>query len=196
MLYYHVRLWQKEPPKKAVEVSLDLIFEDLESRFLEPYGRGSPITINGKTIPIDKLDRINISRSEENAGQIRQILERENSESQDIFSIAAIASINSHAIASHAEDVTDEYITGPPGRVFSSDVPSPTRLQPPKDAREVFVVHGRNLAARDALFDFLRTIDLHPLEWSEAIQGTGRASPYIGETLMQRFRQRMLLLSF
>ena len=50
-------------------------------------------------------------------------------------------------------------------------------------ARVVFVVHGRNLVARDALFDFLRAIDLHPLEWSEAVRAAGRPSPYIGEIL-------------
>ena len=50
-------------------------------------------------------------------------------------------------------------------------------------ARVVFVVHGRNLVSRDALFDFLRAIDLHPLEWSEAVRAAGRPSPYIGEIL-------------
>lgn len=186
MLYHHVRLWPKEPPRSAAEVSLDLTFEDLESRFLEPYRKGSSITIDGKTIPIDNLERINITRSEGNAEQIRQILIRELRE-KGVSESRIKWSISRETIARNAEDVTDEYISGPPGRVFASDAPSPTTLQPPKDAREVFVVHGRNLIARDALFDFLRTIDLHPLEWSEAIQKTGRASPYIGEILDAAF---------
>ena len=57
------------------------------------------------------------------------------------------------------------------------------QAQPSRDAREVFVIHGRNAAARDALFDFLRSIDLRPLEWSEALQATGKPSPYIKEVL-------------
>lgn len=53
----------------------------------------------------------------------------------------------------------------------------------PKDARKVFVVHGRNLEARNSLFRFLRSINLTPLEWSQAISMTDKASPFIGEIL-------------
>jgi hypothetical protein len=45
------------------------------------------------------------------------------------------------------------------------------------------VVHGRNSDARDSLFRFLRSIGLSPLEWSQAIKETGKASPFIGEIL-------------
>ena len=55
------------------------------------------------------------------------------------------------------------------------------------DTRKVFVVHGRNNAAREALFTLLRAIGLHPLEWSEIVQATGKASPYIGEVLEKGF---------
>jgi predicted nucleotide-binding protein len=51
------------------------------------------------------------------------------------------------------------------------------------DPRKVWVVHGRNLAARDVLFDFLRAINLVPLEWEEALSRTRGGSPYIGEVL-------------
>lgn len=51
------------------------------------------------------------------------------------------------------------------------------------DARIVFVVHGRNSDARRGLFQFLRSIGLQPLEWSQAVEKTGKASPYIGEVL-------------
>lgn len=52
-----------------------------------------------------------------------------------------------------------------------------------KDNRNVFVVHGRNLDARNSLFRFLRSIGLRPLEWSQAVTGTGEASPFIGNIL-------------
>lgn len=51
------------------------------------------------------------------------------------------------------------------------------------DTKRVFVVHGRDDAVRTGMFDFLRAIGLNPMEWSEAIQLTGKASPYIGEIL-------------
>ena len=50
-------------------------------------------------------------------------------------------------------------------------------------SRKIFVVHGRNAAARFAIFAFLRSIGLAPIEWSQAIAATGKASPYIGEVI-------------
>lgn len=51
----------------------------------------------------------------------------------------------------------------------------------------VFVVHGRNLPARDAVNAFLRSLGLKPLEWSQAVSLTGSGSPYIGEVLDRAF---------
>jgi predicted nucleotide-binding protein len=55
------------------------------------------------------------------------------------------------------------------------------------ERRRVFVVHGRNNAARDAMFAFLRSLGLQPIEWSQAIAMTGEASPYIGKVLDTAF---------
>ncbi|HEY8722128.1 nucleotide-binding protein [Pengzhenrongella sp.] len=55
--------------------------------------------------------------------------------------------------------------------------------EPAVDARSVFVVHGCNEALRRAMFDFLRSINLSPMEWSHALQLTGEGSPYIGQVL-------------
>jgi predicted nucleotide-binding protein len=52
-----------------------------------------------------------------------------------------------------------------------------------EDPRIIFVVYGRNLEVRNSLFRFLRVIGLRPLEWSQAIRETGKASPFIGEIL-------------
>ncbi|MCK6428480.1 MAG: nucleotide-binding protein [Burkholderiaceae bacterium] len=53
----------------------------------------------------------------------------------------------------------------------------------------VFVVHGRDLAARDAVFAFVRSIGLRPLEWTQAIKLTKKGSPYVGEVLDAAFRE-------
>ena len=53
--------------------------------------------------------------------------------------------------------------------------------------RTVFVVHGRNEPARLAIFSFLRSIGLQPIEWSQAVAATGEASPYIGTVLDSAF---------
>ncbi|WP_166790674.1 MULTISPECIES: nucleotide-binding protein [unclassified Cryobacterium] len=60
--------------------------------------------------------------------------------------------------------------------------------------KKVFVVHGRNEAARDAMFSFLRSIGLQPIEWDQAIAATGQGSPYIGHVLDVAFEQGQALV--
>lgn len=60
-------------------------------------------------------------------------------------------------------------------------------MSPHLDARNVFVVHGRNMVARDEMFIFLRSIGLRPLEWSQVVTMTGIATPYIGDILETAF---------
>lgn len=45
------------------------------------------------------------------------------------------------------------------------------------------VVYGRDTDATEALFAWLRTIDLRPQEWMELVGATGVATPYTGEVL-------------
>jgi len=56
------------------------------------------------------------------------------------------------------------------------------------DEHKVFVVfHKRNERAHRAMFHFLRSIGLHPTEWLEAIEATGRSTPSIMEILDRLF---------
>jgi predicted nucleotide-binding protein len=64
--------------------------------------------------------------------------------------------------------------------------------KPPVDSdvdksNRVFVVHGRNVKAREASYTFLCSMGLDPIEFSEAIYQTGKRTPYIGEILDQAF---------
>jgi hypothetical protein len=51
------------------------------------------------------------------------------------------------------------------------------------DTKRVFVIHGRNEAARNAMFAFLRAIGLSPIEWSDAVATTAEPNPFIGTVL-------------
>src|SRR5260370_23916356 len=76
----------------------------------------------------------------------------------------------------------DVIINGLPG-VPGSAPAQAARWQDADRQRRVFVVHGRNRAARRAMFDFLRSIGLFPIEWSQARELTGKPAPYTGEIL-------------
>lgn len=58
----------------------------------------------------------------------------------------------------------------------------------------VFVVHGRDLGARDAVFAFVRSIGLRPLEWTQALRLTKKGSPYVGEILDAAFREAAAII--
>jgi predicted nucleotide-binding protein len=45
------------------------------------------------------------------------------------------------------------------------------------DGRSVFIVHGRNTAARDELAKFLRHLDAKPITWTQAAADTSKPSP-------------------
>jgi len=49
--------------------------------------------------------------------------------------------------------------------------------------RKVFVIYGRDEKTTKAFYEFFRSIDLQPIEWEQAIELTGKASPYIGDIL-------------
>lgn len=144
--------------------------EDLDARYLDPYRKGQSIVINGRIITGDDLERVEIFESERPAGHLSSIPD------------------------GMMRDVTSNFITGPPGSLVDPNVPPDQEFRPAANAREVFVVHGKNLDAKDAIFQFLRAIGLDPLEWSVAVQSTGRPSPYIGEILEVAFSRAQAVL--
>jgi len=60
--------------------------------------------------------------------------------------------------------------------------------------RRVFVVYGRNEQVRKAVFEFLRSLGLRPLEWSQAVSVTGQGSPYVGEVLNQALQSAQAIV--
>lgn len=66
---------------------------------------------------------------------------------------------------------------------------NPRRRPKPKDPRKVVVVYGRDKKLRDALYAFLRSIGLDPIEWGQAMKATGKAQPSIPETVDAAFRE-------
>lgn len=57
------------------------------------------------------------------------------------------------------------------------------------DARKVFVVYGRDTPAKDALFGFLRSLDLQPMEWEHVVHLSGQGSPFIGQSIQRAFEE-------
>jgi predicted nucleotide-binding protein len=74
-----------------------------------------------------------------------------------------------------------------PGAAARSAPPRRNGKKATKTANSVFVVHGRDSVARDAVFSFLRAIGIKPIEWTSALAMSKKAAPYIGEVLDAAF---------
>jgi predicted nucleotide-binding protein len=61
--------------------------------------------------------------------------------------------------------------------------------------RVVWVVHGRNEAARKSMYEFLRAIGLDPREWSQAVVETAEGSPYVGEVIERAFSKAQAIVA-
>jgi len=181
MAYYHVRISTKSNPSHD-EVRLDLSLEQLTNRFLTPYNHGKPITIGGKTVPIDDLDKIVITTTDSNSEQIRPIVDAENRASPVITSIPI-----EWEIADHGNDVTDDLITGPPGNSSIPQAPatSNARKTPEEHAtivtgsgsKDVFLCHASEDKA-DAVLPFAEVLqsaqisywlDMGEIKWGDSL---------------------------
>ena len=71
-----------------------------------------------------------------------------------------------------------------------------TRGAKPRKRRgkKVLVVHGRDSALRNAMFQFLRSIGLEPIEWSKAVKATKKAAPYNREILERAFNDAVAVV--
>lgn len=174
--YYQVRI--RDSARKSVEIYRDLSLDQVLTRVVQPYELDEPITLSGTTYVPSQVDQVEIAVTHaplRNLGEAKQVeLKRRKINSPLHFA-------ESYAF-DDARQVTDDLIQGAPGyKKPRRSIVVPTGIQ--VDRSRVFVVHGRDLRARDGLFAFLRSLGLDPIEWDEAKAATGKGSPYTGEIL-------------
>jgi predicted nucleotide-binding protein len=166
---FHVRVWW---PNSNWAYALNLTEEDVKRRFVEPWLRAQPVVAQGI--------HFNVGYWRVEVREYATVPETGEAYMVWIYQV------------SKGKNVTDRFITKPYGadRPPEAAQPStPPDLKPTHavDPRTVMVVHGRDLGIRDAMFAFLRALDLAPLEWSQLVRLTGEGSPYVGRVLQRAF---------
>jgi hypothetical protein len=180
-MYYHVTITTRSKGMDPV-IALDLSEERLRGVISDARRRGDPIVLKGRTVPWDDVYEVKVCRTEQPAATNRAEAERQ-WRNGPLMPVGV-----DWYLARMGDDVTDEFVTGQVGRPDARQDPQESRVKPGHEA-DVFVIHGRNRAVRDALFGFLNALGLHPLEWDELVHRTGEGTPYNGRVLQAAFEE-------
>lgn len=154
-MYYHIIIKPKSD-RLYGEYKTDLTIEQLISRYIEPYQQGNPITINGKTIQPDDIERITIKESLKTIESYISQIKIENESS----SIAIIGGPSyTYQAISRAKDVTDDFIEGAVGykKVPTSNHHNKNQLLT-EQKNQVFIVHGRDESAKNQAARFVEKL--------------------------------------
>lgn len=157
-LPFHVRVSQKKHRghPESDEVVLDLTAQRLEERFLRPYREGRPLVVRGLTISVDELLRLRINFTDESSEELRPTVIEERKASGVIRWIS-----DNWYVAAHGKDVTDDYITAPPGHAVAPEPATREEQNPMSAPRDTthprfFIVHGRDSATMLEVKNYLQ----------------------------------------
>ena len=181
--YYHVRITTKSD-RGNDEVKLDLSKEQLTERFLIPYENGTVITVNGKSIEPDDIERIKINRTNDNSSRLlSQII----AEGRPF----GVPISNEWYVTQKGEDITDELISGPPRYKKSDDANGSNGMEVVEimpENNKIFVVHGHDEEMKQTVAQTLEKLDLEPIILHE--------QPDRGRTIMEKFEDYSEAISF
>lgn len=170
MSFYHVQIHHKH---NVDEYKVNMTEEQLLARIVEPYTKGIPIVLNGRTIELNLINRISIFKTEDTLDKRIKEFEEERRNDSSPYKMFDAAPV--WKAIETGEEITDEYITGPPGNqkvnvIFEKRAeklvkkldPMTTNLSS-TNKEKVFVVHGHDNALKDETCVFLTSIGFEPI---------------------------------
>ena len=183
---FHIRVTPLHGDRTDELVAVDLEEDFLRQRVVDPYLRGVPFTVRGRTFDPFELRRIKIGYTDEPASyHVTRI--------RDARPAGFITTTpDSYYVPDRGQDRTDDFIVGPPGSANPEPrVDEPGQREaaevPEADARSVMVVYGRDGERKRAIFAFLRALDLRPIEWEVAVAATDTATPFTLDVIRAGF---------
>ncbi len=158
-MFYHVIVKPKSDNGYG-EYKTDLTREQLVSRYVEQYEQGKPILINGKTVTSDDIERINFHRSDKTIESYTPAIKREQQNSSVLF-IGGPS--YTHTAICRSENVTDDFISGPPGYKKELQTNNSKTVLNSADRSKVFIVHGHDQAAQTKVARFIEKLGLEAI---------------------------------
>jgi len=167
-MYYHVILELGEKHHKnawdKVEIKSDLTdLEDVINKYAEPYQVGKPILINGRTIPIEHIERLRIFSSEI-SGVVLKEQQANKRRAEDQASSVVMIGFYSNDLESailKQKEITEELVTYAKGtkKEISNLSEKTKKITPSK----VFIVHGHDDALINEVKAFLSAQRIEPI---------------------------------
>lgn len=187
---YHIRIVARDPERRSPDLlALDKDADWIEEHIVAPRREGRDIFIGGQVLSWDGINQIHITETDQTSDQLLpQIRVRGQAKG------AATPWLDRWDLASDGREVTEQFISGPPG---TGPRPDPGRATTFAGNRKaVMVIYGHDTEANDALFGWLRAVGLQPREWSQLIRASGSASPFIGEVLDKALHDVQAVVAF
>lgn len=177
MSFYHVRITVKG--KRHGEGKYNISEEELNQRFIEPYKYGDPIIVNGKTIPTNHIERIEVNKTESEGELDKKIQEIRERDRRSSVAVLGGHPINWRA-AKIATDITDELINFAPGSHIKGE--NNTYEETNSDiSNRAFIVHGHDEQIKNELEIFLHRSNIEPIVLHR--------EPDQGLTILEKFEQ-------
>lgn len=156
--HFSVKLAYKGPQGRTLyEAKHDMTEQQFRDQFLAPYKAGRAIVVNGKPIATADLERLQVGITLETYGQIIKRIRKKDQASTVVNLTPSPMAIRAFA---YTQDVTDAWITEPPGQPSASGLRGPVRNAA---GNRVFVVHGHDVALLRDTEAFLRRHGLDPI---------------------------------
>ena len=110
-MLYHVCVSMKDRQDRS-EIKLGLSEDELLKRVIRPYRQGRAFVLNGRTIQIDGILRVRVTRGET---PIEHLMARARAEDRASELVCVTHDFTPSMALDYCEDVTDLYIDSPPG---------------------------------------------------------------------------------
>ena len=167
-MYYHVIVELGEKHHKSawdrIEIKSDITdLDDVIDKYAEPYQTGEPILINGRTIPIEHIERLRIFSSETPGTTLKQQYASKRRAREQASSVTFIGFYsNDLESAIHEQtEITEDLITHAKGtkKEKLNIVDELEKTVPSK----VFIVHGHDDALINEVKAFLSSQLIEPI---------------------------------
>jgi predicted nucleotide-binding protein len=189
-VFYHVRITPRggqRPRQDALAVDKDAGW--IEERIAAPRRQGQDIFVDGRVFAWADVEQIHITETGQTVAELVPQLRARRTEKGLIS-----ATPDEWFVVNGGREVSEQFITGLPGTGPRATADKASTFA--ADRKAVMVIYGHDTQANDALFGWLRAIGLRPREWSQLIQASGSASPYIGDVLDKALQQVQAVVAF